>query len=86
MLKVIYTWGKLAKSLFHSFLNTHNEKPTALMGRSIEPSAESFFVPGWALYPNVDRSGTSKAIQEAITLGPNNPKYRQIHEHLKSTT
>jgi tetratricopeptide (TPR) repeat protein len=51
----------------------------------LEPSAESFFVLGWALYLNGDRSQASKAIQEAIRLEPNNPKYRQIYERIKST-
>ena len=52
---------------------------------NLEPSAESFFVLGWALYLNGNRSQASKAIQEAITLEPNNPKYRQIYERIKST-
>ncbi len=52
---------------------------------NLEPAAESFFVLAWALYLNKDRSGASKAIQEAIKLEPNDPKYRQIYERIKST-
>jgi tetratricopeptide (TPR) repeat protein len=52
---------------------------------NLEQSAESFFVLGWALDVNGDRSGASKAIQEAIKLEPNNPKYRQIYERIKGT-
>jgi tetratricopeptide (TPR) repeat protein len=57
----------------------------ALKAVNLEPSAESFFVLGWALYLNGDRGGASKAIQEAITLEPSNPKYRQIYERIKGT-
>jgi protein O-GlcNAc transferase len=55
----------------------------AIKAVNLEQSAESFFVLGWALYVNGDRGGASKAIQEAITLEPNNPKYRQIYERIK---
>ena len=57
----------------------------ALKAVNLEPSAESFFVLGWALYLNGDRREALKAIQEAIKLEPNNPKYRQIYEHIKGT-
>jgi Flp pilus assembly protein TadD len=57
----------------------------ALKAVNLEPSSESFFVLGWALYLNGDQTGASKAIQEAITLEPNNPKYRQIYERIKGT-
>ncbi|MHC4692857.1 MAG: tetratricopeptide repeat protein [Planctomycetota bacterium] len=52
---------------------------------NLESSAESLFVLAWAMYLNNDRSGASKAIQEAIKLEPNNPKYRQIYERIKGT-
>lgn len=57
----------------------------ALKAVNLEQSAESFFVLGWALYLNGDRIQAAKAIQEAITLEPNNPKYRQIYERIKGT-
>jgi len=50
---------------------------------NLEPSADSFFVLAWALYLNGDRTGASKAIQEALKLEPNNSKYKQIYELIK---
>ncbi len=57
----------------------------ALKAVNLEQSAESFFVLGWALYLNGDRIQASKAVQEAIKIEPNNPKYRQIYERIKGT-
>ncbi|MBL7153169.1 MAG: tetratricopeptide repeat protein [Phycisphaerae bacterium] len=51
---------------------------------SLDASAESFFVLGWACDLNGDRAEASKAIQEALRLEPKNSKYRQIYERIKS--
>ena len=51
----------------------------------LEPSAESFFVLGWAFHLNGDLNQALKAIQQAIRLEPNNPKYRRIYESIQAT-
>ena len=51
---------------------------------SLDPSAESFFVLGWACDLNGDRTGALKAIEKAINMEPDNWKYRQAYERIKS--
>jgi tetratricopeptide (TPR) repeat protein len=79
--------GHRELSRLYLMTNTKLIKARGLAQKAVnlEPSAESFFVLGWALHINGDRSGASKAIQKAIALEPNNPKYRKIYERIKTT-
>lgn len=49
----------------------------------LEPSAEDFYVLGWACDVNGSRAEAAQAIERAIKLDPNNQLYRQVYERIK---
>jgi tetratricopeptide (TPR) repeat protein len=51
---------------------------------ALEPSALNYFVLCWACDMNGDSENALKAIIKAIQLEPNNLKYRNVYEHIKS--
>ncbi|MHC4741213.1 MAG: tetratricopeptide repeat protein [Planctomycetota bacterium] len=51
---------------------------------SIEASAGNLFVLAWASDVNGNRPQALKAIEEAIRLEPENSKYKQVYERIKS--
>jgi len=49
----------------------------------LEATAENYFVLGWACDMNGDTASALAAIEQAVQLEPDNPKYKQIHEIIK---
>lgn len=49
----------------------------------LEPTAENYFVLGWACDVNADAAGALAALQRAIQLDPENPKYGQAYRALE---
>ena len=76
------------RKLAQLYLNTN--KKLAEAGRlarkavEMEPSAENLFVLGWACDVNGDREEAVRMIERAIRLDPDNLKYRQVYERIKS--
>ena len=50
---------------------------------TLEKSAETYFILGWAADVNGDRAGALQAMEQAIKLQPTNQNYRQIYERIK---
>jgi len=50
---------------------------------TLEQSAETYFLLGWAADVNGKREGALKAMEQAIQLQPSNQAYRQIYERIK---
>jgi len=49
----------------------------------LEPAAENYFVLGWACDVNGDPAGALAALQRALQLDPENPKYGQAYRALQ---
>ncbi len=49
----------------------------------LEATADNYFVLSWACDLNGDTAGAMAAIEQAIKLEPENPKYKQIYEQFK---
>jgi cytochrome c-type biogenesis protein CcmH/NrfG len=49
----------------------------------LEATADNYFVLGWACDMNGDTASALAAIDQAIQLEPDNPKYKQIYEIIK---
>jgi tetratricopeptide (TPR) repeat protein len=77
-------YRELARLYLTGSANLEKALELAKKAVDMEPSAENFFVLSWACDVNGDRPAALKAINEAIRLEPRNPKYRQIHERIKS--
>ena len=79
-------YRELARLYLMNNINIIEAGKLAQKAVELEPSAENFFVLGWAFHLNGDLNRALKAIQEAIKLEPNNPKYRRIYESIKATS
>jgi len=51
---------------------------------ALEPTALNYFVLSWARDLNGETENALKAIEKAIQLEPDNMKYRNVYEHIKS--
>jgi len=69
------------------YLRTNSRLPEAkaLAERAValEATADNYFVLGWAYDMNGDTASALAAIDQAIQLEPDNPKYKQIYEIIK---
>ncbi len=76
------------RKLSQLYLNTNTKlaeaRTLAQKAVDLDASAENLFVLGWACDVNGDRAEAAKAIERAIRLDPNNLKYRQVYERIKS--
>jgi tetratricopeptide (TPR) repeat protein len=50
---------------------------------ALEANADSYFILSWACDVNGDSASALAAIEQAIQLDPDNPKYKQIYEIIK---
>ena len=49
----------------------------------LDPSADNHFMLGWACDVNGDSEGALAALQRAIQLDPDNPKYKQAYQTIE---
>ena len=76
-------YRELVRFYLQTKTNTARAHGLAQKAITLEKSAETYFLLGWAADTNGDRAGAMQAMEQAIKLQPTNQKYRQIYERIK---
>ena len=87
MLEVDPNGAEGMRSLAKFYLNTKREKQRAeeLAAKAVrvEPTADSFFVLGWAKATNGKRTEALGALREALRRNPKNRNYQSLFEAVR---
>ena len=68
-------------------LNRKIEQARVLAGKALElePSGSHYYLLAVACLKNNDHAGALEAVKKALTLSPEEPKYRQLFQQLQPT-
>jgi len=77
-------YAELARFYLRIHSNLPTSKSLAQRAVTLEPSAANYFVLGRACEANGDISGAAQAIEQALALEPNDPRYKDFHAYIRS--
>jgi tetratricopeptide (TPR) repeat protein len=77
-------YRELARLYLRANTNLPQAQKLAQKALALEKTADNYFIWGWACDVNGDRTGALEAMEQAVELEPENQKYRQVHERIKS--